>query len=306
MKATLYVNVTDSMLVLDDGDEVLLDANDALHASPPHVIDHFCELLHHRHPRVDTLFLGFSGASWFPNCMRLPGKEDREVARGRERLFADNFIRVVDQLQPKVACAFAASFVLAEPHNHWINESEVRGGVAGRRLSRREARRTHAGAPAPAQRRHRRDRIVSGLTTRPTPAALEQALETVLRPARERVEHLEPLGPGAVRTLVAQLETRVQANIGRLRKRKPFSAEIRLRDNPHTVLRHRCRPQRRACVAWSGALSVGHLGAALRDPRSRCSTRTTASSWNIVIGYGAVATLKIRRHTSTSRPCFSF
>jgi len=40
-----------------------VNGNDALHASPPAVIDYFCILLRRRHRRVDTLFLGYGGAS---------------------------------------------------------------------------------------------------------------------------------------------------------------------------------------------------------------------------------------------------
>ena len=122
LTATAYVNVTDSIPVLEDGDRVLVNANNALHSSPPATIDYFCSLIHRDHPAIDTLFLGYSGTSWFPNCVRLPGKEDRRVARAREDLFCDNFIRVVDALRPQVACAFAASFVLVEPHLRWIDQ----------------------------------------------------------------------------------------------------------------------------------------------------------------------------------------
>jgi hypothetical protein len=83
LRATCYVNLTDSMLVLEDGDRVLVNANDALHASPPAVLDHFCRLLRRNHATVDTLFLGYSGASWFPNCVRVPGVLRQLPACGR-------------------------------------------------------------------------------------------------------------------------------------------------------------------------------------------------------------------------------
>jgi hypothetical protein len=46
--ATMYINVTDSMLVLDDGRHVFVDANDALHAAPRATRDYFTALLRAR------------------------------------------------------------------------------------------------------------------------------------------------------------------------------------------------------------------------------------------------------------------
>jgi hypothetical protein len=118
--ATMYINVTDSMLVLDDGRHVLVDANDALHAAPRATRDDFTALLRARHGRVDSLYLGFGGASWFPNCIHWPGKDDRAEAMRREGALIDNFVSIVEALEPSLACAFAASFVLLEPHLRWV------------------------------------------------------------------------------------------------------------------------------------------------------------------------------------------
>jgi hypothetical protein len=124
VRATCYINATDSLLVLE-GDETVVNANDALHASPPAVIEHFCRLLRRRHPRINAMFIGYGGAAWSPNCIHVPGKDDREIARAQEGLFVQNFLRIVDRLAPQVACAFAASFVLLEPWNRWINDVKL-------------------------------------------------------------------------------------------------------------------------------------------------------------------------------------
>ncbi|HEY6005475.1 MAG TPA: MBL fold metallo-hydrolase, partial [Anaeromyxobacter sp.] len=123
--ATCYVNATDSLLVVEDGGEVLVNANDALHAAPAAIADHFCDLLLRNHPRITSLFLGYGGASWFPNCLRLPGKDDRAAALRREQLLAESFARIVARLAPRLACAFAASFVLLEPATRWVNEVKL-------------------------------------------------------------------------------------------------------------------------------------------------------------------------------------
>src|SRR5262249_21149519 len=62
------------------------------------------------------------GASYFPNCFHLPGKDDVEIGRLREQAFVHNFCRIVKGLNPQVAVSFAADFVLLSPHQRWIND----------------------------------------------------------------------------------------------------------------------------------------------------------------------------------------
>ena len=44
------------------------------------------------------------------------------MAVAREAHFAKGFARVVQNLNPRMAFAFAAGLVLLEPFNQWINE----------------------------------------------------------------------------------------------------------------------------------------------------------------------------------------
>src|SRR5207249_2207668 len=173
VQATCYINATDSMLVLE-GDEAIVNANDALHASPPPVIDYFCRLLQRRHPRIDAMFIGYGGAAWLPNCIRLPGKDDHAVARLQERSFVDNFLRIVDRLRPDVACAFAASFVLLEPWNRWINEMRFEVPTPDVEYARRPNGTTtcHLLLPNDVVERHV---LTRGDTPRPRLADLERA-----------------------------------------------------------------------------------------------------------------------------------
>jgi hypothetical protein len=289
LKATCYVNLTDSILVLDDGDRVLVNANDALHASPPRVIDYFCRLLRERHPIVDTLFLGFSGASWFPNCLRLPGKDDRTVAREREQLFTDNFIRVVDRLSPKVACAYAASFVLVEPHNQWINDSKFdipAPDVAYVRQRPGSGTRVHLLLPNDVVAGVD---VVGGTTPRPSPAVLKKAMKTELREACAHVAPGQGLTPARLRELAAKLDARVRENAHRVVNGAPFTAELRLRDNPAAAL----------LIEVSGAGARAMIGRALAPTFSlelraeilEAALRDDYGIESIIIGYGAVATM---------------
>jgi hypothetical protein len=121
-RVTFVVNGHDSIMVLEDGGEVVVNINDALHSSEPSVIDAFTSYLKQRWPKIDAVFCGFGGASYFPNTIHGPGKDDRAVAWLREQLFAHNFCRIVSRLEPRVAVPFAADFALLAREQQWINE----------------------------------------------------------------------------------------------------------------------------------------------------------------------------------------
>jgi hypothetical protein len=120
-EVTYVANNLDSLIVVESGGRVLVDANDALHAHHPNVIDAFTANIRKRWPKIDYLFCGFGGASYFPNCVHAPNKDDAAVGALREQLFAHNFCRIVHGLQPRIAVPFAADFALLEPHKRWIN-----------------------------------------------------------------------------------------------------------------------------------------------------------------------------------------
>lgn len=119
---TYIVNGMDSIIVIESKGQVLLNINDALHSYPPKIIDLFIQSIKVRWPRIDTLFCGFGGASYFPNTIHCTGKDDVQIGEAREQLFAHNFCRIVDALKPQVAVPFAADFALLGPGQRWIND----------------------------------------------------------------------------------------------------------------------------------------------------------------------------------------
>ena len=119
---TYIPNSHDNIIIIESNGRVLVNANDALHSYPHPVIDFYLDLLRERWPRIDYLFCGFGGASYFPNTVHFEGKDDRKVGEVREQLFAHNFCRVVSGLKPRVAAPFAADFALLSPEQQWINE----------------------------------------------------------------------------------------------------------------------------------------------------------------------------------------
>jgi hypothetical protein len=119
---TYIPNSHDNIIIIESNGRVLVNANDALHSYPQPVIDFYLDLVRERWPRIDYLFCGFGGASYFPNTVHCEGKVDRTVGEVREQLFAHNFCRVVAGLKPRIAAPFAADFALLSPAQKWINE----------------------------------------------------------------------------------------------------------------------------------------------------------------------------------------
>lgn len=118
---TYIANNLDSINVIEHQGEIIVNVNDALHAYHPNVIAAFTAMIRERWPTIDAVFCGFGGASYFPNTIHVPGKDDTEVARAREQWFVHSFCRIVEALAPRVAVPFAADFVLLEPWQRWIN-----------------------------------------------------------------------------------------------------------------------------------------------------------------------------------------
>jgi hypothetical protein len=121
LRLTVLTHMDDSLIGVEGSGEVLLNLNDALHSSRRELILEYCRILHGRFPRVDYLFCGFGGASYFPNCVHVPGKDDVAVARAREQFFLDNFALISHQLQPRLAFPFAAHFILPDDANWWMS-----------------------------------------------------------------------------------------------------------------------------------------------------------------------------------------
>jgi hypothetical protein len=121
----MFIYKDESFMVLHVGEHTLVNANDALHASSRHVIDHFCELIRSGHPQIDTLMLGYGGAAWFPNCLQITDDVGYD-AMAREHVFAENFAYIARKLEARMALPFAASFALLEEQLGWINDAKWR------------------------------------------------------------------------------------------------------------------------------------------------------------------------------------
>ncbi len=111
----------ESVIVIEYKDQVLVNINDALNSNHENAVDFILNELNTRWPKIDYLLSGWSGASYFPNQIRYPGKDDIEIAKLREQYFANNFCRFTEILKPKFSIPFASGFVLLNKDNRWIN-----------------------------------------------------------------------------------------------------------------------------------------------------------------------------------------
>jgi hypothetical protein len=121
VKVTYVGFSLESVVVIEYKDEVLVNINDALNSNHENAVNFLLGEIKKRWPKITFLLSGWSGASYFPNQIRYPAKNDIETAKLREQYFANNFCRFVRELQPKCGVPFASGFVLLNEENKWIN-----------------------------------------------------------------------------------------------------------------------------------------------------------------------------------------
>jgi hypothetical protein len=112
----------DTLMVIDDGQEVCVNINDALHAAPRHTQDAFIKKLTGMFPRIDYVFCGYGVASHFPNCYEVPGLDRIRTAQKRQHFFNRSWARIIHDLEPKYGFPFAANVVFYEEDLFFVNE----------------------------------------------------------------------------------------------------------------------------------------------------------------------------------------
>lgn len=112
----------DTLMAVDDGDEVCLNLNDALHAAPHAVRRDMTRYLIERYGKPDYVFCGYGTASHFPNCYQVPGKDKVASAIKRQHHFNRAWTSVIAGLAPRFAFPFAADVVLLQDDLLWLNE----------------------------------------------------------------------------------------------------------------------------------------------------------------------------------------
>ena len=112
----------DTFLVIDDGNEICFNLNDALHAAPKFIQEQITNDLTRRYGAADYVFCGYGTASHFPNCFRIPGKDDYATAARRQGHFNAAWAAIVAKLQPRFAFPFAADVAILDHDLLWTNE----------------------------------------------------------------------------------------------------------------------------------------------------------------------------------------
>lgn len=231
------VNRSDSLSVLRTPAEVVVNVNDALHCYDDACIDFYCRRIRSllKDRPIDYVFCGFGGAGYFPNCLRHARKDDESIAIARETRFAKGFARVMRNLQPRVALAFAAGLVPLEPVNQWINKVKFANDpvAATNHLVPEMAGRVFKLQPG--------DRIADGEVVRAAmsvpvdPVADYQSIyEREIRSKIERPELERQRADGVLRAV----EVNFRDRLDRMRTSKlEFDWALRLRDCPDAVLR---------------------------------------------------------------------
>lgn len=112
----------DSMMIVDDGDEICVNLNDAVHATPDTVQEEIIRGLKERYGRADYVFCGYGTASHFPNCYLIPGKDPEATAIRRQERFNAVWASIIARLEPKFGFPFAADVIFFEDELMWANE----------------------------------------------------------------------------------------------------------------------------------------------------------------------------------------
>jgi hypothetical protein len=113
---------SDTALVIADGEETCVNANDALHTAPTPIQDRIISHIRKRYGHIDYLYLGYGTASHFPNCYIVPGKDNVASAIKRQSYFNGNWASLVARFGPRYAFPFAADVVLLDDDLMWSNE----------------------------------------------------------------------------------------------------------------------------------------------------------------------------------------
>jgi hypothetical protein len=122
IKVTYLSNNLDNVIVIESGDTVLVNVNDALPSASASMIDYFIAKIKKRWKKIDYVFSSYGGAAYFPNTVHFAKKNDVEIGETRELFFITNFCKIVSGLNPKMAVPFATDFVLLDDNQRWINK----------------------------------------------------------------------------------------------------------------------------------------------------------------------------------------
>lgn len=118
----------DTYMVIDDGDEICFNFNDAVHATPDDYQERCIADLLSRYRAPDYLFCGYGTASHFPNCYIVPSMDATATAVKRQAYFNRVWAHIAAATKARFAFPFAADLVFFDDALMWANEPIHNGG----------------------------------------------------------------------------------------------------------------------------------------------------------------------------------
>jgi L-ascorbate metabolism protein UlaG (beta-lactamase superfamily) len=292
IRATIYVEKEDSILVLEGEGRTIVNANDALYASARHVIDHYTQQIRARHPRIDMLFLGYTGASWFPNCIQLTDDVGFD-AMAREHIFTENFAYVARSLEPRMAFPIGGAFALLEDRMRWINDTRWRCECPCDELRRQGADHIRSQHLRPGDRIVGDEIITSGrhpTNAEEADAELQRHYALQIADLRHRHEPDEP----RLQRLLEELQNNASTRAARvLESGQQLLARIDLRDVPEVSFFIDCTPES-ASVTRCDRLRLAPMVLSTRLEVLESLAAQAYGFESIRIGYGAILQLRKR------------
>jgi UDP-MurNAc hydroxylase len=99
----------DSLCVLQDGEQVLVNVNDCPYELARHVLPKVKATYH----KIDFLLTGYSGAGPYPQCFAMPETEKAVAAEAKRKRFLEQAADFCQALQPRYVMPFAGQYTLA-------------------------------------------------------------------------------------------------------------------------------------------------------------------------------------------------
>lgn len=112
----------DSMCVIDNNKEVLINTNDC----PFDIAQHSAKKIKNTYGDIDLLLVGYTGAGPYPQCFDLPEDKKKEEAEKKKKDLLTKTESYVSLLEPKFFMPFAGGYTLAGK-NHILND--YRGNI---------------------------------------------------------------------------------------------------------------------------------------------------------------------------------
>ena len=99
----------DTMCVIDDGDEVVVNTNDC----PYDLAFTAASIIKQKYSKIDFLLVGYTSASAYPQCFNLSLNEKEKEKEKLQKVFLEKAEKYVNLFEPKYFMPFAGRYTLA-------------------------------------------------------------------------------------------------------------------------------------------------------------------------------------------------